>query len=313
MSKRKIKINISPIIIFATIILFIAIISGIGIKSHNDKNSNNSNNFNTTNSSATSQTQNQQSGEQNTGSNTNTEPQLSEVEKINQQRKTCSKITKERNIPVLMYHFFYDKNSPETKTDANFMEIHDFEEQIKYLAENNYYVPSWEELEDFVNGKIGLPEKSIIITVDDGDSSFFKLAVPVLEKYNFYATSFLISSWYPNGIDSVKSPVVDFQSHSHNMHRAGSDGKGAILTLSYDSACEDLQTSKNTIGTDCRIFCYPFGHFNDSAKKVLKDCGFKMAFTTQGGYVTPGMNLYELPRVRMSKGISLNAFIAKIK
>lgn len=212
-----------------------------------------------------------------------------------------------------MYHFFYDAQAGETGPDNNFMEIHDFEEQIKYLAENNYYVPSWDELEDFVNGKIGLPEKSIIITVDDGNESFFKLAVPVLEKYNFYATSFLITSWYPDRLEKYTSPVIDYQSHSHDMHKAGSDGKGAILTLSYESACQDLKASKDLIGEKCKVFCYPFGHYNDKAKQTLKDCGYTMAFTVKGGYVSPGMDLYELPRVRMSKGISLNSFIAKVK
>ena len=212
-----------------------------------------------------------------------------------------------------MYHFFYDEQAGETAPDNNYMEIHDFEEQIKYLAENNYYVPSWDELADFVNGKIGLPEKSIIITVDDGDESFFKLAVPVLEKYNFYATSFVITSWYPDRPEKYPSPVIDYQSHSNDMHIAGTDGKGAILTIDYNSACEDLKASRSILGENCKIFCYPFGHYNDRAKQILKDCNYTMAFTVEGGYVTPGMDPYQLPRVRMSKGISLNAFITKIK
>lgn len=241
------------------------------------------------------------------------EAAIPEVQKVNEQRKTCSKITTERNIPVLMYHFFYDANAGETARDNNFMEIHNFEEQIKYLAENNYYVPTWNELADFISGKVGLPEKSIILTVDDGDESFFRLAVPVLEKYNFYATSFLITSWYADRVTTYTSPVIDYQSHSNDMHRAGSDGKGAMLTLDYSLACEDLQICKNVIGDNCKIFCYPFGHFNDRAKQILKDCGYTMAFTTQGGYVTPGMDPYELPRVRMSNGISLNSFIQKVQ
>lgn len=219
--------------------------------------------------------------------------------------------SKERGLPVLMYHFFYDKDAGETGQDNNFMEIHDFEEQIKYLSENNYYVPTWEEVLGYIKGENGLPLKSIVITVDDGDESFFRLAVPVLEKYNFKATSFLITSWYP--ISQTSYSLIDLQSHSHDMHKAGSDGKGAFLTLSYDAACSDLKTSRSIIGENCKVFCYPFGHFTDKCKKILKDCDFILSFTTKGGRVYPGADPYELPRVRMSKGDSLKAFMNKVK
>lgn len=243
----------------------------------------------------------------------NKAPEVPEIQKINEQRKTCSEITTKRNLPVLMYHFFYDEQAGEIGADNNYIEIHDFEEQIKYLADNNYYVPTWSEVKDFVDGKIGLPEKSVIITVDDGNESFFRLAVPVLEKYNFYATSFLITSWYADCLDTYTSPVIDFQSHSHNMHIPGSDGKGAFLTLSYNDACSDLNTTRSIIGDNCIVFCYPFGHYNDNAKKTLKDCNYTLAFTTKYGRVSPGMDCYELPRIRMSKGDSLKSFISKVQ
>ena len=223
--------------------------------------------------------------------------------------------SKKRGLPVLMYHFFYDEQAGETGKDANFMEIHAFEEQIKYLSENDYYVPTWEEVLGYVQGKNGLPLKSVILTVDDGDESFVRLAVPVLQKYNFTATSFLITSWYTSPIDmnAEKYKNVDFQSHSHKMHQAGSNGKGAFLTISYEDGCKDLETCRTIITEGCKVFCYPFGHFNDNCKKMLKDCNYILAFTTQGGRVFPGDDPLELSRVRMSKGDSLNAFISKIK
>lgn len=297
--KSKRKINKNRIFIFlALIILIIFFIFKITTKNQTNNENLANQNTNTTNSVEIA-TQAK-------------EPEIPEVQKINEQRKKCSEITTKRNLPVLMYHFFYDEQAGETGADNNFMEIHDFEEQIKYLADNNYYVPTWKEVEDFVNGKIGLPEKSIIITVDDGDESFFRLAVPVLEKYNFYATSFLITSWYADCINNYKSPIIDFQTHSHNMHIPGSDGKGAFLTLSYNDACNDLNTTRSIIGENCIVFCYPFGHYNENVKKTLKDCNYTLAFTTKYGRVSPGMDCYELPRIRMSKGDSINSFINKV-
>ena len=97
--------------------------------------------------------------------NTSTEnKENSELEQKLQSGKTLS----ETGLPVLMYHFFYDK-SKETDKDGNWIEISNFEEQMKYLAENDFYFPTWEQVENYIDGKQELPEKSVVITVDDGD------------------------------------------------------------------------------------------------------------------------------------------------
>ncbi len=221
--------------------------------------------------------------------------------------------TSKRGLPVLMYHFFYDAKKGEKGADNNWMEVSAFETQMKYLADNNYYFPSWNEVEAYINGTKTLPAKSVLVTIDDGDASFIKYAIPIIEKYNVKATSFVVTSWNGNWLPkSYKSNHLDFQSHSHDMHRSGANGKGRFVNLSYKDALEDVTKSKNIIG-NCTVFCYPFGHYNDNAIKVLKDAGYKLAFTTKSGRVYPGQNKFALPRVRMSKGISMSAFKEAVK
>lgn len=209
-----------------------------------------------------------------------------------------------------MYHFFYDENKT-TGQDNNWIEISDFEEQMKYLSENNFYFPTWEEVEQYIDGKIKLPEKSVVITVDDGDDSFFDLAVPVIQKYDAQATSFVITSWYGYRAND-KQENISYQSHSDCMHEGGSNGKGVMLSWSYDKILEDVKQSSDILG-GATIFCYPFGQYNDLDKKVLKDAGYKLAFTTQGGRVYKGASRYELPRVRISKNTSISEFKNMVK
>lgn len=231
-----------------------------------------------------------------------------------QENTTTTKVnTSKRGLPVLMYHFFYDAKAGEKGADNNWMEVSAFEEQMKYLSENNFYFPSWSEVEAYVNGTKTLPAKSVVITIDDGDASFIKHAIPIIEKYNVKATSFVVTSWNGDWLPkSYSSSHLNFQSHSHDMHRSGANGKGRFVNLSYSEALEDVTKSKNIIG-NCNVFCYPFGHYNDTAKKVLKDAGYKLAFTTKGGRVYPGQDKFALPRVRMSKGISMSAFKEAVK
>lgn len=234
---------------------------------------------------------------------------------VNVVKKGSKNISTEKaaGLPVLMYHYFYDETAGQTGKNANYMEIHDFEEQIKYLTENNYYFPTWEEVQNYVAGKSCLPEHSIVLTSDDGDKSFFELAVPIIEKYNIKMTSFVITSYIgdSNYLKQFSSDKVIFQSHSSDMHRAGSDGKGRFLTLSYDEAYADLTDSQSFIG-DATVFCYPYGHYNDACMEVLEDAGYNLAFTVKYGRVRPGDNPYALSRIRMSKDDSLSSFITRV-
>lgn len=213
-------------------------------------------------------------------------------------------------LPVLMYHFFYD-NVTYWPEDTNWLNINDFEEQLKYLTENDFYFPTWAEVEDYIDGKTKLPEKSVVLTVDDGDASFFDLAVPMLQKYKVPATTFVISEWYGWRYDPNMEYVI-FESHSQSMHEPGANGKGRMVNWSKEQIVEDLRTSSKILG-GANVFCYPFGHYNDTAIESLKETGFKMAFTIEGGRVDVGDNKYLLPRVRVTAGNSLSYFANSVK
>lgn len=216
------------------------------------------------------------------------------------------------SLAVLMYHYFYDASKGENGKNANYMEISKFEEQLKYLSENDYYYPTWQEVEDFVNGKIDLPKKSVVITMDDGKDSVFKLAVPILDKYKIPATAFIITKNFDeNKLKTYKNSMIDFQSHTDNMHRAGgSIGHGGIFpALSVEEGVEDLKTSIRKLDGNSDALAYPYGDNTPTTWKAVKQAGFKLAFTTENKKVKPGMNQYALPRVRMYKDITIKGFI----
>lgn len=238
--------------------------------------------------------------------NTNQENETNVLE----EKLKNGKYLSENGLPVLMYHFFYDKSKDSGK-DGNWIEISNFEEQMKYLSENDFYFPTWEQVENYIDGNQELPEKSIVITVDDGDPSFFELAVPVIQKYKIPVTSFVITYWYGDRAKD-KQQYVDYESHSYDMHKAGKNGKGVMLSWDYDKIKDDVLLSSEVLG-GANIFCYPFGQYNDLDMKVLKENGYKLAFTTKAGRVKKSSSKYELPRVRISGNTSLSEFIKKIE
>ena len=215
------------------------------------------------------------------------------------------------SLPVLMYHFFYNDIEGETAPNSNYMPVSSFEEQLKYLSENDYYYPTWEEVADFVDGKIDLPDKSVVLTMDDGDESVFELALPLLEKYNVIATAFIITSDIDeNELAKYSNSILDLQSHTDNMHRTGGNyGHGGIFpALPIEESTADLKTSIKKLSGNSGALAYPFGDCNENTKKAAENAGFKVAFTTVNDKVKPGMDKYELPRLRMFTDIKLAGF-----
>lgn len=218
-------------------------------------------------------------------------------------------------LPILMYHYFYDASKGAKGKDNNWMEIHKFEEQLKYLVQNNYYFPSWDEVKEFVEGKKNLPSKSVVITIDDGHASLFDLAIPMINKYKVKATAFIITSKKAGTkYKDYKSDYINFQSHTHDMHKAGcTGGRGGLFRcISYANGIEDLKKSITILDSSDAI-AYPFGDITDNSLKITKDVGFKVGVTIKYGRAKKGMDPLQLPRVRMLKDISLNGFIGLVK
>ena len=239
-----------------------------------------------------------------------------EAETNNKDKQTAKHTATEENhktngLAICMYHYVYDKNKPpKEKLNSNFIEVHALEEELKYLTENNYYFPTWEEVRKYVEGDLLLPEKSVVLTFDDGAYSFLNLGVPLFEKYKVPVTSFLIGNIEGDKkVEKYASDYMTFQSHSYNMHRGGGNiGHGGIFpVMEHDEAVADLKKSIE-IGGNGDAFAYPYGDYNDSCVQAVKDAGFMCAVTTEYGRANPGDDPLLLPRIRMSMGQSLESF-----
>lgn len=223
--------------------------------------------------------------------------------------------TNKDKIRTLTYHFIYNPEKSECKEDICHT-LEQFESELKYLNENAYFTMKLNELEMYLDGKINIPEKSIVLTIDDG--TVFDLdAIKLLEKYKVNLTMFVITSFVSN-ISDLKSDYLDLESHTHNMHNQyecpgyGMQG-GGILCLPEEQVLNDLKTSQDILGGST-YFAYPFFDVNDRAIKLLKEAGFKLAFI--GQYDTEGYSYkdktdhYKLRRMSIFSDTDLDEFIS---
>lgn len=209
-------------------------------------------------------------------------------------------------VPILMYHQFTTKPEGEKGwLKANFDYIGDFENNMAYLSSQKFYLPTWDELNAFIDGKLYLPHRSAIVTDDDADPTWEDLAVPIVTKYKVLTTSFVITKYRQAPSPSV---YVLQRSHTNDMHSAGANGKGKMVNFTVPQIVADLDTSVQILGGVKEVLAYPFGHYNATAEEGLREAGFQMAVTTQGGYVHAGSTKLELPRERMSYGMTMTQF-----
>ena len=218
------------------------------------------------------------------------------------------------SIPVINYHFFYDPTLGESCQEGICLSTQKFEEQLKYLKDNGFKTLKMEEFRKWMYGEIELPAKSVLLTVDDGAMGTGKhngnKLIPLLEKYQSYATLFLITGWW--GYDNYISPNLDVESHTHDMHTEGicsTEARGAkLLCSTYEESLNDLKTSIS-ITKSTEAFCYPFFVTNEKATKAVQDAGFKLAFIGGNSYATRNSHKFKIPRFPIYGSTSLQQFI----
>jgi len=216
-------------------------------------------------------------------------------------------------VAVLNYHFF--GSSANNCPGINCITAAKFEDHLKYLKENNYKVLTMQEFVDYMYGNLNIPDKSVLITIDDGALGTGKhngnILIPLLEKYEIPATLFLITGWWDKS--NYISPYLDIESHSHDLHFEGvcnGVARGAkTLCVSKEERIDDLTKSVN-VTNSLNAFCYPFYVYNDSIIEDLKEVGFKLAFAGGDIKASRNSNKYKIPRFHIKSDITLDDFIS---
>lgn len=205
--------------------------------------------------------------------------------------KNTSEKTRD-NIRTFTYHAVYKKGET-CKNSAICLPYDEFDKHMKYLSENNYLTLTMEELEMFLDKKINIPTKTVVITLDDGNLA--KNAIEILEKYKLYATYFIITGRYD--AYKIETTYVNFESHTDNLHNnykcPGGEQGGQLLCEDRDVVLADLALSQEKLGGS-KYIAYPFFDWNTRAFTLLKESGFHLAFV--GQYDSEGYSNYNTNR-----------------
>lgn len=218
----------------------------------------------------------------------------------------------EQSIPVLNYHFFYDDKT-ESCNENICLGTEMFEKHLKYLKENGYKTLTMEEFTEWMYGDLELPEKSVLLTIDDGAMGTGKhngnKLIPLLEKYDEHATLYLITGWWD--VENYRSKNLDINSHTHDMHKRGTCGQGQVVCATNQELLNDLNMSL-TIVDDNNSFCFPFYQYSKESLKTVEQAGFKLSFIGGNTNARRSDNKYMVPRYPIHKSHSFDDFVAML-
>jgi peptidoglycan/xylan/chitin deacetylase (PgdA/CDA1 family) len=213
-------------------------------------------------------------------------------------------------INVLCYHRFQETGGK--SKDSYWINQERFESHLLYLKENGYNVVPMKRYVDFIEGREkDMPEKSVIITIDDGYQSVYEYAYPLLKKYGYSAVVYLYSVFFPGGKNALSTEDVkimmadgfEFGSHSYThpyltQRKNHPDDQEYLKMLRHEIIDSKKYLEKKT-GVKVETLAYPYGLYSGVITEIIKEAGYKAAFSVVPSYNTADTDRYMLKRTML--------------
>lgn len=226
------------------------------------------------------------------------------------------------NIPILCYH-----NLNPTKPGSMNMTPQKFESQIKWLKDNGYNIIPLSEAVEYLQGKrSAVPEKSVVITADDGWQSAYDYMYPIVKKYHIPVTLFVYPLTISEGKHAMtwdelkelqKSGLFDVQGHTY-WHPNFKHEKKRLSAAAYEKFVKvQLETSKkileDKLGSKVTLLAWPFGIYDSYLEQAAAKAGYVMAFSIDDRAANRNFRPMAQPRFMIIEGQSMQTFANKIK
>jgi poly-beta-1,6-N-acetyl-D-glucosamine N-deacetylase len=201
---------------------------------------------------------------------------------------------------ILVYHHVSSDTPPSTSISVEKFKRH------MALLEDEYQVISLPALLAMLHNKQPIPDKSVVITFDDGFRNILQNAHPVLQQHNFPYTVFI------NPVDVGQGDKMDWQElqhlqknnatianhfydHRHLLDKRQYDSDEAWLNDIRRLLLKAESLLQQHLGTSHKLLAYPYGEFNSDVQSVLQKEGFT-GFAQHSGAVGAFTDLTAIPR-----------------
>jgi peptidoglycan/xylan/chitin deacetylase (PgdA/CDA1 family) len=187
--------------------------------------------------------------------------------------------------------------------------------QLTSLRRAGFQFIDGDELVAFLDGRSGLPRKSILLTFDDGYADLLENALPVLRELGVPAMVFAVSGrlgatneWDRHltapqhrlldaaGLRELARCGIEIGAHSRT-HPILTNLPEPKLTAEVRGSVEDLEREGLPRP---RFFSYPYGEADDRVRSIVAALGLAAAFTVESDIVRPDSDRLRLPRIEIA-------------
>lgn len=202
---------------------------------------------------------------------------------------------------ILAYHRFGEGQFPSTS-----IRMEQFKSHILELKRKRYNILPITEIVQKINDRKKLPDFTVGLSIDDAYNSVYEKAWPLLREAKIPFTLFVSTdvvdrqatgymSW--DQIRELKSAGVTIgsqtKSHKH------------LPLISIEEVKQEIDKANvrisREIGSRPDLFAYPYGEYNSSVRQLIKDRGFKAAFTQSSGALNSSSDQFALPRFALNE------------
>ena len=237
-------------------------------------------------------------------------------------------LKKKYDIPVIMYHRVVN-NENEGGVHGTYITAKKFDEHMKYLKEHGYDPITFKELLKLnYRNRFNNRKKYIILTFDDGYEDNYKIAFPILKKYQFKCIIYLVSHLNYNkwDVEVPENPEKKFPLMTWDMIKEmqeyGIEFGGHTMThqklahIPFEQAKEEITKStqflEEKLGEKLVCFAYPYGDLNEQVKEFVKNSSYSFAVATDSGDLSFSEDLFQIRRIGIFPTNNMLSFKRKV-
>ena len=182
------------------------------------------------------------------------------------------------------------------------------------LHEWGYQTISVESLVKAMTKGAELPPKPIILTFDDGSETVLTTALPIMQKYNFTGTAYIVHNYIgiTNYMDADQIRELYFNGWEIGSHSISHVNLTERTDRQRDEIVDSRQKLQGELGTPILTFAYPFGAYNEDSVHYAHFAGYIAAVGLGEGTIQGTKNLFYLYRKEIDGSIEIQSFAASL-
>jgi peptidoglycan/xylan/chitin deacetylase (PgdA/CDA1 family)/GT2 family glycosyltransferase len=203
----------------------------------------------------------------------------------------------------------------------------EFARQLDRLQRLGFHFVTAEEALRSLEGLGGLPRRAVLLTFDDCYEDLLHAALPVLEQRGIPAVAFAVSGQlggsnaWDQAIGAPMLPLLDGKGLQELARRgveigAHSRSHVALPPLSDSELHKEIAGSVADLKAagllPPRLFCYPYGEYDERVLAATARAGLRAAFTVEPGRTGRRSALHRLPRIEIHRNDVGLRFVLKV-